>query len=454
MKTEHKTLDSGLNIYLFKNNSPVSMFQLYVPFGGDVLQYKDSKSREIMNIQPGSAHYFEHVLFIMPPLGKNGKEIKWRTNTPKTKRGLRDGVAVLENNRAIVNAYTWNDITNFWFISRENQIENLKTMVDYVFTPYLPRDRFKKEVGTILDEASRGDNNPNEKQFDDLMMQLYKNHGSRFPVIGTLESIKKISLEDVLSMHDTFYTPSNMGLIVIGNVEMEEVAEKVKQELERLGEGQYILPPEEIDQGETDGVVKKDNFDSPLLREDVVNKKILGGCKYIINPLTKSKEELIDLYITSSIISSSLFGNGSKNKEELIKKGMDQRTFSGESSEFRDHGTIYFGGNSSEPEKFRDLIISSFEKIITKGIPKTEIRYSKNDILRDFYFQQENLEELGTDLVRFGILTKDPRDYLKVLERIENITEEEINSLIPKILNLENLSFNLMAPKIEAVNKS
>src|SRR3989338_11389284 len=98
---EHRVLESGLSIYTVRSDSPVSHFQLFTPFGGDILSYRDPGSGAVVDLEPGSAHYFEHVLFIMPPLGKDGKPLRWRTNTPKRMSKPRDGLTELKHHGAI-----------------------------------------------------------------------------------------------------------------------------------------------------------------------------------------------------------------------------------------------------------------------------------------------------------------------------------------------------------------
>lgn len=449
-RVEHRTLECGLELYVMPSNSPVVHFQLFTPFGSDVLKYMDAETGEVIALQPGSAHYFEHTLFFMPPLGKDGRPIKWRTNTPKKKSDLREGLTEMMNNNAIiVNAYTGRDITSYYFITRKNQIENLEILLDFVFTPYFPQDRFRKEVGTILDEARRGENSAQAKQYYTWKEQTYQRHGSRFPIVGTLESIPKISLEDVLSMHDTFYRPSNMFLVVTGNVDIDEIADGVTQKLESLGKGTYKLPPEDVSQNEPYGVVQSDNFDNPLKRADVARPNMLGGWKYILEPTKMTREELIDRHVAVEFVGYALFGPGSANREQLIKDGMDERTFGGGGYNTHDNCFILVSGNTDDPEGFREIIVNNAQDIVRNGISEEEVDYAKNSILTDNDGAVEYILQLGRKLSTWGALTRDPADYFRFIDRVETITAEEINAFLPEILEPDNLAFTLMVPDRE-----
>lgn len=445
---EHRVLDSGLNLSVVRRSCPVSHFQLYTPFGGDVLQYRDPSTGKDVSLQPGSAHYFEHVLFIMPPLGKDGKPIKRRTNTPKRKKNLRDGMTELENNGAIIaNAYTGADHTNYWFATRLNPLENLETMLDFVFTAYLPQDRFRKERGTIGDEIARAENDSARLLYQGWNEQAYVRHGGRFSIVGTKKTIAEIKLEDVLSMHDTFYRPSNMGLVAVGDIDTDAVAGVVARTLERLGKGEYLPPPGEVSQNEPKGVVRADNFDDPLRRPDVMRPTVLGGWKYLVEPSEMTPEELIDLHIAGDIVAYALFGEGSKSRERLIRAGMDEGTFEGHNLDFRDRGCIQVAGDTDEPERFRCLIQECSTDALARGLPQEEIEYAKNALLTDADGAAESVLGFGGRLAGWGALTRNPFDYFRAVERLENMTPEEVNALLPKLLAPENLTFCLMVPE-------
>ena len=445
---ERLVLDSGLQISVAKRRSPLSHFQLITPFGGDVLRYRDAESGEEVSLQPGSAHYFEHVLFIMPPLGRDGKPLRWRTNTPKRMSKPRDGLTELKHHGAIeVNAYTANDHTNYFFVTRQHPLENLETMLDFVFTPYLPQDRFRKECGTIGDEIARGENDSMSELFRLWDAQAHVKHGGRIPIIGTQESIRRITLDDVLSMHDTFYRPSNMMLIATGDVDAKAVADVVQRKLEALGKADYRPPPGEVSQEEPRGVVAADNFDSPLARADVSRKKMLGGWKYLLEPLSMRPEELIDLHVAAEIAATALYGMGSLNREALVRAGTDERTFTGYNWDFRDRGCIQVQGDCDDAEGFRSLVAENAAGLVAAGLPPGEVEYARNKILTDNEKNRESLLSFGQMLAYAGAQTRNPLDYFSILRRFKDISHGEVNALLPRLLDTANMTFALMVPE-------
>ncbi len=431
---------SGLKVFTHSTDSPFTFFSLYTPFGGNDLYFSDGEKG--VSLQPGTAHYFEHVLFTLPPLGRDGRPIKYRTLTPKTKRNLIDGLSLLAVNGAIRgNAYTWDDVTNYWMASRENQLENLGIMMDYVFTPYLPQDSFRKEKGIILDELRRDMNNPDSELYRTLCRQLYHRHGARFSTLGTEESIESMSLEDVLSVHNTFYRPSNMTLLASGNVGHEELMQVASDRLEAMGKGSYMPPPGREPVEEPASVVEPDNFAHPLIREDIAHPSVLGMWKIMMDG-----KNALDRHVASNLIALSLFGYGSRSRERLTKKGMEQLSFVGDYLPFREHGDVWFEGKTDDPEKFRMLVLNEAERVRKHGIPQEELDYARMSLLTYADESWDRVFDYADEMVRWGVLTGDPRNYEVMLERVEKIPSGLVNSYAAEILNPSNVSFALMRP--------
>ena len=450
MKYEEITLKSGMKLFHVPTSSPVAQFQLYTPFGGETLTYRDNAKGDgkIVSLQPGSAHYFEHVLFILPPVDTKGNKIKYRTRTPKTKKGLRDGLTMFNQNKTVsCNAYTTSDHTNYWFMGRKNNMQNLDTLLDIVLEPYLPQDRFIGEVGTILDEARRGLNNKDSVHYDRIKKQIFHKHGAKYPVIGTLESIPKISVEDVLSMHDIFYRPSNLTLVVTGRSDLNAIAKVVETKLDELRINEYYAPPEIVGVNEVKDVVVRNNFPHPIKRDDVSLPEVFASWKKMLEPEKKSKEELLDDHLIAKLASIVLFGEGSRSRERLIESGLDRSSFGGFVISSKDYLLFSAQENTKSPERFYNLVFNAGRRAFNEGLDHSEFDYAKNVLMLDAEMDNEFVADLGSQLVRWGVRLGDPSGYFDYFNRLNTITLDEVNQRLPKFFPDKGFSATLMVPE-------
>ena len=86
------------------------------------------------------------------------------------------------------------------------------------------------------------EDDPDWRVYANLMECLYQESPVRFPVAGTVESIRQITPQTLYDCHRAFYTPSNMVLVCVGDVDPDRVA----------AEAEAILP------GEAGGDVERD----------------------------------------------------------------------------------------------------------------------------------------------------------------------------------------------------
>ena len=90
-------------------------------------------------------------------------------------------------------------------------------------TPYFTEESVEKERGIIDQEIGMNLDAPDSVIFDNLMKALFHRHPIRVPILGTAETIREITPEILHACHRAFYTPGNMLLCVVGDVEPETV---------------------------------------------------------------------------------------------------------------------------------------------------------------------------------------------------------------------------------------
>ena len=165
---------------------------------------------EDLQAPAGIAHYLEHKLFDMPG------------------RDVSEEFAALG---ASPNAFTSYDLTAYYFTCTENFSQSLQLLLEFVSTPYFTQQSVQKEQGIIGQEIGMHEDNPDSRVFENLMTGMYENHPVRVPILGTQESISRITPELLLQCHQAFYRPKNMFLCVIGDVDPEEVFRIARQTL-------------------------------------------------------------------------------------------------------------------------------------------------------------------------------------------------------------------------------
>ena len=135
----------------------------------------------------GIAHYLEHKMF-----------------------DTADGNAlnILAASGAQPNAFTSSDITAYYFECTERFQTNLEQLLSFVSVPYFTEESVEKERGIIGQEIGMVEDSPGFQVYIRLMRALYRHSPVNSSVAGTVESIAKITVQDLYNCHKAFYTRS------------------------------------------------------------------------------------------------------------------------------------------------------------------------------------------------------------------------------------------------------
>jgi zinc protease len=201
------TLDNGLTLIVHEDHkAPIVAVNVWYHVGS-----KNEKPG-----RTGLAHLFEHLMF-------NGSEHfkdEWFRSTEKV--GATD-----------LNGTTSSDRTNYF--------QNVpKDALDYLlwlesdrmghFLGVLTQEKLDEQRGVVQNEKRQGDNQPYRLAFKLITENCWpKGHPYSWEVIGSMEDLNSLTLEDAKSWFRTYYGAANATLVIAGDVKPEEVLQKVKR---------------------------------------------------------------------------------------------------------------------------------------------------------------------------------------------------------------------------------
>ncbi|MEO8795526.1 MAG: pitrilysin family protein, partial [Daejeonella sp.] len=210
-------LANGFTYYIRRNTEPKERAQLYLANKvGSILEADD---------QQGLAHFTEHMSF-------NGTK-----NFPKNdlvnylqKAGVRFG--------ADLNAYTSFDETVYQLPIPTDDPEvfknGLQIMRDWAQDATLDDSEINKERGVVLEEKRLGKGAAQRMQ-DKYLPLLFNNsrYSNRLP-IGTEDVLKNFKPETIRKFYSDWYRPDLQSLIVVGDVNVKDVEEMIKNKFSDL----------------------------------------------------------------------------------------------------------------------------------------------------------------------------------------------------------------------------
>ncbi|MFZ1547584.1 MAG: pitrilysin family protein [Candidatus Nitrotoga sp.] len=194
-----KTLSNGLKVIVKEDHrAPVIVQQIWYRAGG---------MDENVGVT-GVAHVLEHMMFKgtkTVPVGQFSKRI--------SAAGGRE------------NAFTSNDYTAYFQQLHKSKLPlAMQLESDRMHNLNLTETEFSKEIKVVMEERRmRTDDEPHSLMNEKLMAVAYQEHPYRTPVIGWMNDLQTLSVNDAKTWYKKWYVPNNATLVVAGDVKASEV---------------------------------------------------------------------------------------------------------------------------------------------------------------------------------------------------------------------------------------
>jgi predicted Zn-dependent peptidase len=279
-------LDNGLEVFMLPFTNKKNYFISYATrYGSDVVSFEFNGEEYTPPL--GIAHFLEHKLF--------------------EQESGEDPFTYFASTGSDGNASTSFDNTQYICYGTKNFNNNLSFLINFVNSPYFTDSNVSKEKGIIAEEIKMYGDMPDFKLEMKLRECLYNNSPRRIDIAGSVEEINKITKEDLYNCYNSFYTPKNMFILIVGNFDKDEALNIIKEELDskdNLKVPKIIKKEEEIE-------VKEKEF---TMYENIKVPKIAIGLKV---PTKKLKLNDLELDIYLNMLTTCCFGSSSEFRERV-----------------------------------------------------------------------------------------------------------------------------------------
>ncbi|MEW6170228.1 MAG: pitrilysin family protein, partial [Candidatus Omnitrophota bacterium] len=169
-------------------------------------------SRYEKNNVKGIAHFLEHCVF------KGTKNF----SISEIKESI-EGVG------GSLNGFTSEEFTCYFVKIPAKYLKlSLEVLSDMVINPTIPVNEVERERGVILEEINMYEDLPSVHVYDLLDKIMWPHHALGIPIIGTRESIIRMTRKEIVNFKEEFYNPSNIIVSASGNLEHQDLVKYTK----------------------------------------------------------------------------------------------------------------------------------------------------------------------------------------------------------------------------------
>lgn len=395
----YQRLNNGLDVYIIPKKEYFKTYTTFVTrFGAHHTAVVLDDTKEKFTIPLGTAHFLEHKLF-------------------ETATG-EDITHIFNEVGADVNAFTTYEQTAYMTISTQNTEYVIEQLLDFVQNTHFSEASIKKEQNIIEQERKLYLDNPRSRSRYGLLRNLYHHHPLRENILGTKQSIFSITKDILFKAHRLFYHPSNMLLVIVGDVDPSHIIEVVtKNQSEKHFEPQlsYTIPP--IIEPRKVKLSSKVNF------MDVAVPRASVGCKIDLKKIQLPQFKL-DTMLTMML--EDTFGFASNAYQTLLDQKLINTQFSYYATVGEDYCYVMIGANTNQPEAFIAFIKKQIIALSQYKFDETSFGVIKNALIGSKIKMLDDLESIAHEFID-QLLSDD--DYFLQLDTIQNIQIQDFKKL-------------------------
>ncbi|GEL75813.1 EF-P 5-aminopentanol modification-associated protein YfmH [Tenuibacillus multivorans] len=415
----HEKLDNGLDVFLYPKKEVEKTFTIFATKYGSIDQtFTPLGKTDKVTVPDGIAHFLEHKMF---------------------EKEDGDVFQYFSERGASANAFTSFTQTAYLFSSTNSEEDNVETLLNFVQDPYFTEQTVEKEKGIIEQEIKMYDDQADWRLFFGTIGSLYENHPVRIDIAGTVDSIYKITHEDLYTCYETFYHPSNMSIFVVGNFDLDSMANLIRENQQQKS----FEKPNGIDRfygDEKDTVYKS----VEKIKMPVSTPKCMVAVKEKQDQL--DKDHILKNELVRDMILDLYFSKSGSYYEELYQQGLVIDKLRIELYLEESFGFTAIGGSTTKPEQFGERVKEMFMSIKTGNIDQDDFERARNKKYGELIREFNELEGTANTFIHFHHLGIDYRDVFDVLERI---TLDEVSQIVDEWIDEDRMTMFMILPEDE-----
>ena len=408
---EHK---SGLKAFVIPKKGYSKKYATFATHYGSInREFIAPGDKSSITAPDGIAHFLEHKLFEQ----KDGS--------------VMDKFSELGSNP---NAYTGFSQTVYLFSCTDRFDENFKLLLDFVQNPYITEESVEKEKGIIGQEINMYQDDPGWRSFFNLLGAFYEMNPVRIDIAGTADSISKINKDILYKCYNTFYTPSNMVICVVGDVAPEEVFRQVESSISNSSSLSDIkrIFPEESKGLNNNYIEQKLAVSTPIFQAGFKDMKTYA-----------KGMECLRREISIRLLLEMIMGKSSVLYSQLYNEGLINNTFEFDYTIEENYAFSMFGGESANPLKVKERISEAIGGLQKNGLDYKNYERIRRAMNGRFIKQLNSVERISYTFTSVYFKDVIIFDYLDIYDKI---TFGYVNEIFREHFNLDNLALSVVMP--------
>lgn len=403
--------DCGIRYAVKRSGSAVAYCSLGIACG----------TRYEQGFHSGIAHFTEHTLF-------KGTEHK----SSSVINGYLDRLG------GELNAYTTKEeIVLHATILKEDLSKASSLLMEIATEATFPDNEVNTERGVVIDEIKSYKDSPSEDVYDRFEEKLFKGHSLSMPILGTPQSVRATSAEELRRFYKEKFVPGSMVFTIVADIDEKRMEADLLRTFDKFFSGNGMVSGELT---RPESVTLDNVFDEVINKRNHEANAVIGG---YAPSLYEEKER-----IATSLMSNILGGPAMNSILNDILREKHGWVYGVESSytQYSDTGimAISLGCERENTEKCIDAVRREISKLQDNALTDRKLRAAKKQFLGQIAISSDNGESqclsMGKSLLAYGKVASAE----EIKREIEAVSADMIRDMACRIFAPDRTSSLIM----------
>ena len=317
----------------------------------------------------GIAHFVEHMLF-----------------KGTASRTAEDIAQAIDSIGGQLDAFTAKEYASYYIkVLDEHLPLAIDILSDIVRNPAFSPEDIEREKKVVIEEIKMVEDTPDDLVHELFTQGFWEDHPLGRPILGIRETVESFNADLLRSYFQNAYTPRNLIVSAVGNLEHGHVRELVEA---KFGDLASV--------GDSAGEQAPTVVPNILIRNKELEQShlCLGASSY-----PQNHDDRYASYVLNTLLGGSMSSRLFQNVRE--KRGLAYAVFSGLSA-YRDAGsfTIYAGCSNEAVGEVIDLVVEELRGVKQSLVPAAELRRSKDHLKGSLMLSLESTASRMSNLAR------------------------------------------------------
>ncbi len=300
------------------------------------------------------------------------------------------------------------------------------SLADVVLKPTFPQPAFNVAKSQMLTNLMELESDPSwlaSRQFSRI---AYPKHPYGF--ITSTQTLKKLTRDDLIQFHNTFFKPNNSLLVIVGDITLAQAKVETQRVFGNWQSGQVpnflVYPPNQM--GDTSAIYL---IDRPEAEQTTI---LVGNLS-----LDSRNPDSYPLLVANTVLGEGPSGRLFKNLR--VDKGYTYSAVSELNDGSNDVGTFFVTtdvGKQYTGDALRE-ILKELNTIRSQPIPEKELAASKGLLLGSFDLGLETPANVAYGLASYQLIGLPLEDYRNYPQKIAQVSQEDVLKAAAKYISSE-----------------